>query len=158
MHEVKRVSAAGLFSFVSELIKQGQTAKIPVSGNSMYPFLRDGIDSVEFTKGSFDQIKKGDIVLIQRTNGYYVMHRVFRKYKDCFYMVGDAQQWIEGPLFPEQLVAIVNTIWRKEKRILCSNTWLRILTKIWLILRPFRYFIFKVYRKVRKIFSFHSKE
>jgi len=157
MHEVKKIKAAGLFSLVTELLDQGQSARIIVSGNSMYPFLRDGIDSAEFTKSSFEQVRRGDIVLIRRTDGYYVMHRIFRKKKNSFFIIGDAQQWIEGPLTPNQLIAVVPVIWRKEKRILCSNRWWCLLVRLWLILRPFRYFILKVYRKIRKLYKKSSK-
>lgn len=151
MYEVKKIKANGLFPLVSDLLDQGQSVRLPVSGNSMYPFLRDGIDSVEFSRGSFADIKRGDIVLIRRTAGAYVMHRVIRKKADCFFMVGDAQQWIEGPLYPDQLISVVTAIWREDKRISCSDIRLKLLAGIWLILRPKRYFIMKVYRKICKI-------
>jgi len=147
IREVK-VAAASLIPLISELFEHGQNSRIAVSGDSMYPFLRHRIDCVECTKGSFDQLSRGDIVLIQRTNGGYILHRVYRKKKDCFFMVGDAQQWIEGPLYPEQLLAVVTVIWRKDKRIACSNMWWRLLSGLWLYLRPFRYFILKVYGKL----------
>jgi len=151
VHQVKKVKADGLFPVVLDLLSQGQDVRLPVSGSSMVPFLRDAIDSVEFSQGSFDQIKRGDIVLIRRMNSYYVMHRVLKKKKDHFFMVGDAQQWIEGPLYPEQIIAVVPAIWRKDKRIPCSDLRLKTLVHIWLILRPCRYFIMKVYRKIRKL-------
>ncbi|MCG1024351.1 S24/S26 family peptidase [Dehalobacter sp.] len=152
MSGVKRVKAANLFPLVSDLLEKGQSVRLSVSGDSMYPFLRDGVDSVEFSVGTFENLKRGDTVLIRRTNGYYVMHRVCRKKADCFYMVGDAQQWIEGPLYPEQLIAVVSAIWRKDHCIPCSKWWLKLLANIWLTLRPCRYFILRVYRKLRKIF------
>ncbi len=151
MGEIRKVKAASLFPLISELFEHGQNSRIAVSGGSMYPFLRDRIDSVEFAKGSFDQLARGDIVLIQRTDGCYVLHRTYKKKKDCFFMVGDAQQWIEGPLYPEQLLAVVTVIWRKDKRIACSNMWWRLLSGLWLYLRPFRYSILKVYRRIRKL-------
>lgn len=151
MSEVRKVKAASIFPFISELFELGQSVKLPVSGDSMNPFLHDGIDSVELTKGSFEQISRGDIVMIQRTDGSYVMHRVIKKKADSIYMVGDAQQWIEGPLYREQLVAVVTAIWRQNKRISCSNKWWRLLSWLWLWLRPFRYFIFRVSRNIKKL-------
>jgi hypothetical protein len=88
--------------------------------------------------------------MIQRTNGQYIMHRVIRKEADCFYMVGDAQQWIEGPLYPNQLVAVVTALWRKDTRISCSNPIQRFYSITWLFLRPYRYFILRVYKKLLK--------
>lgn len=151
MPEVKRVKSASIFPLISEIIQQGQSIRIIVSGDSMYPLLRDGIDSVELTKGSFEGLSCGDIVMIQRTNGQYIMHRVIRKEADCFYMVGDAQQWIEGPLYPNQLVAVVTALWRKDTHISCSNPILRVYSVTWLFLRPYRYFILRVYKKLLKI-------
>ncbi len=153
MLEIKKIKAASIFPLISEILEHGQNTTVTVSGNSMYPFLRDGIDRVELTKGNFGQLSRGDIVLIQRTDGCYVMHRIIRKYKDCFFILGDAQQWIEGPLYLQQFVAVVTAIWRKDKRISCSNIWWRLFSGFWLYLRPFRYIIFKVYRKIRKLLN-----
>ncbi len=151
MFEIKKIKTASLFPLISEILELGQNTRITVSGDSMYPFLRDGVDSVELTKGSFEQLYRGDIVMIQRADGHYVMHRLIRKNKDCFFMVGDAQQWVEGPLYPEQLIAVVTAIWRKDKRILCSNGLWRFLTGFWLYMRHFRYFFLKVHRQIRKV-------
>lgn len=151
MPEVRKIKASRIFPFISEILKQGQNTRLTVAGNSMYPFLRDGIDSVELTKGSFERLVRGDIVLVKRDDGQYVMHRIIRKNKDCFFMVGDAQQWIEGPLYNQQFVATVTAIWRKDKRISCSNRWWRLLSIIWLYVRPFRHLIFKIQRKIKKL-------
>lgn len=151
MREVRKVKAVTIFPFVEEIVERGQNAKILVTGSSMWPFLRDGIDSVEFIKRDFASLVRGDIVLIRRVSGLYVMHRVYKKNREHFFMVGDAQQWLEGPLEPSQIVAVVSAIWRKNKRISCSNFLWRFLSASWLLLRPFRYLIFKIYRKLRKI-------
>lgn len=87
--------------------------------------------------------------MVRRTDGHYVMHRIIRKANDCFFIVGDAQQWIEGPLFPEQLVAVVSVIWRKDKRISCINSWWRLLSRLWLYLRPFRHFLLRAKKKIK---------
>jgi hypothetical protein len=151
MVEIMKIQAASLFPLVSEMIEKGQPTRIIVSGSSMYPFLRDGIDSVELDRADFERLAGGDIVMIQRTNGQYIMHRVCKKEKDHFFMVGDAQQWIEGPLYPEQLVAVATAIWRKERRIVCSNRWWKFLSGVWLLCRPCRYRIIKTYRRLRAL-------
>ncbi|MEN6325885.1 MAG: S24/S26 family peptidase [Syntrophomonas sp.] len=149
MDEIK-IKATCLFPLICEIISYGRSARLPVTGSSMYPFLRDGIDSVELTKNNFRSLSRGDIVLICRNDGTYVMHRVLQKKIDCFFIVGDAQQWIEGPLFPGQLVAIVTAIWRKDKRILCTHPLWKILSEIWLLLRPYRRTVLNVYRIIRR--------
>lgn len=151
MSELRLVKAKGLFPVIGELLDNGQSARIIVTGTSMYPFLRDGIDSVELSRTSFYDIQRGDIVMILRDNGQYVMHRVFRKEEDCFYMVGDAQQLIEGPLRPEQLVAVISAVWRRERRVECSNMMWKLLSILWMGLLPFRSLIIRTYGRLRRV-------
>ncbi len=139
MCEIKKIKAAEMFGVVKELLSQGTKAWITVTGMSMYPFLREDRDRVELAQGSFGSIKKGDIVLIKRVSGEYVLHRVLRKEKEVFYMIGDAQKWIEGPLLPEQLIAVVTSIKRGKHEISCNNLWWKALTGFWLRIIPFRH-------------------
>jgi Peptidase S24-like. len=138
MRDIKVVKAADLFEITKEIIDQGGSAWITVTGMSMYPFFRHERDRVELSKASFEDMKRGDIVLIKRTCGKYVLHRVLKKEKDCFYMIGDAQQWIEGPLKPEQLQAVVKKYERKKRIIDCNNPLLKICVSVWLFIIPIR--------------------
>lgn len=144
MDEIVKVKAQFIFPFVSEIIEQGQSIRITVTGNSMFPFLRDGLDSVEFSQATYTSLSKGDIVLIRREDGTYVMHRILQRDKERFFMIGDAQERIEGPLYPDQLVAVVSSVWRKNKQIYCSSFIWRFLSQIWLFIIPYRKLIFKV--------------
>lgn len=147
----KLIKAAELFSLTDEIIAKGGRAWITVTGNSMYPFLKEGRDSVELSKATFEKIKKGDIVLIRRITGVFVLHRVFKKGQDCFYMIGDAQQWVEGPLKPEQLHAVVTRIKRKGRVIDCSNPLLKVCVALWMMVIPFRSQIFQVARAFKRL-------
>ena len=148
--QVIKVKSNEIFPVIVDLLKSGQTARITVTGNSMNPFLKADRDSVELSKTSFREIRMGDIVLVKRTNGIYVLHRVCKKTKDSFFMVGDAQQWIEGPLQPEQLVAKVISVRRKDREIPCNNIVWGVLSWAWLKLRIFRYKIFRVNALLKK--------
>jgi signal peptidase len=152
---IKEVKSAILFESLKELIEDGQSVKMTVTGNSMLPFLMEGRDSVELSKCSFEDIKIDDMVLIQREDGAYVMHRVLRKENDHFYMVGDAQCWIEGPLKPEQLKAKITAIYHKNSRIDVKHKGYSTLVVFWRILLPQRSVILKgmkwVYRILEKI-------
>lgn len=150
MQNVSQVKSEVLFPVISECLNNGQNARITVTGNSMRPFLKEIRDSVELTKSTFDEIKRGDIVLIRRTSGAYVLHRVLKKQKNDFYMVGDAQQWIEGPLLPEQLIAKVTKVWRKGKEIRCSKLSWKIPALLWLRVRAFRNLFFKGWSLLKK--------
>jgi hypothetical protein len=147
MHKIKLIKANDLFPHVKELLKQEVRVRITVTGMSMYPFLRGNKDSVELKKTNFTDIKKGDIVLICRECGDYILHRVVKKDSSCFFIMGDAQQWIEGPLYPEQLQAKVAAIWRGNTRIDGSNIMLKLLTEAWDGLLPFRRMLIKILKR-----------
>lgn len=148
---IKEVKSAILFESLKELIENGQKVKMTVTGNSMLPFLMEGRDSVELSKSSFEEICIDDMVLIQREDGAYVMHRVLRKESDHFYMVGDAQTWIEGPLKPEQLKAKITAIYHKKTRVDANNRWYKLLISLWRVLLPQRAVILKAMKRVYKI-------
>lgn len=149
--QVIKVKANTIFPTIIELLNSGQTVRITVTGNSMSPFLKEGRDSVALSRTSFSDLKRGDIVLIKRRNGIYVLHRVYQKKKDSFYIVGDAQQWIEGPLSPAQLIGKVVLVKRKSKEIPCTKTLWVFLSLLWLRVRVFRYLFFKANALFKKI-------
>ena len=160
MHKLIHAKAAEVFPVVQDIFNNtGSNVRITVSGDSMYPFLRNGIDSVELSKAEFTELKKFDIVLIKRETGDYILHRVIKKDKDCFFIAGDAQQWIEGPLFPVQLQAVVKAVWRRNKKISCdSRLWLTY-SRVWLQCLPIRYLLLRLARipdKLRRVVARHE--
>lgn len=140
-----------MFPVINEILEMGKGVRITVTGKSMYPFIRENIDSVELIKGDFNSIYRGDIVLILRDNGEYVLHRVLNKKKDCFYIVGDSQLLVEGPIRSDQLIGLAKAVWRKNKKIKCSSIWCKLITSIWIYLFPCRRIIFNAYRWVYRI-------
>ncbi len=151
MYKVRCVKTKVMFPLIKEILSRKGSVRITVTGMSMYPFLRQNIDSVELSPADFEHICRGDIVLTVRNNGQYILHRVHRKERDVFYMVGDAQHQIEGPLRPHQLAAVVTAVWRREKRIQCLDLRWRVLSALWLNTLPFRAFVMKSYGYLRRI-------
>jgi len=147
----KTIKAELIFPFVKEILSQGKQVRITVTGSSMYPFLRENIDSVELSGCSLFDLRRGDIALIKRGNGQYILHRVLLRKADSFFIVGDAQQWVEGPVYEEQLIAIASAIYRTDFRISCSGGLWRIVSFLWLKLLPYRRLLIKGFRKSRKI-------
>ncbi len=145
MCSVKRVKSEAMFPVVSEILNHGGHAWISVTGMSMYPFLRENRDSVELKAVSFKDINRGDIVLIKRSTGLYVLHRVLKKTDDSFFMIGDAQRWIEGPLEPDQLIAVVCAVRRGRRIIECDNKLWSILVGLWLKIIPLRHIVLKFF-------------
>lgn len=144
MCDMIKIKAQDMFPVINEILAKNGSAWITVTGSSMYPFLREMKDQVQLVSCSFDSIKVGDIILMKRKfSEQYVLHRVLKKEQSSFYIIGDAQQWIEGPLKPDQLIASVASIRRKEHVIKCSNLFLRFLVILWRIAIPVRYKILK---------------
>ena len=144
---IKYIKAGVMFPVIEEMLKEGRSVRITVTGSSMYPFLRENIDSIELSSSNFINIHRGDIVLILRDTGAYILHRILKKEKDRFYIVGDHQQWIEGPLRQDQLIAVAIAIWRKDKKIVCTNIWWKILSRAWLRLLPVRHVVLVLYHQ-----------
>ncbi|MHB8062192.1 MAG: S24/S26 family peptidase [Ruminiclostridium sp.] len=151
MREIKKIKASEIFSLIKEILNDGRKAWIIVTGMSMYPFLREDKDCVELCATNIGSIKRGDIVLIKRVSGEYILHRVHHKEKEHFYIIGDAQQWIEGPLKPEQLVAVVTAVKRKDHQFTCQSKWWKLLVKVWINIIPLRHLILKGIRFIVKI-------
>jgi hypothetical protein len=151
MCEVRKIKSAEMFPVIKEILEGGGRAWITVTGMSMYPFLREDEDCVELSPTSIDTIEKGDIVLIQRVTGEYILHRVLRKEKDSVYIIGDAQQWVEGPVKREQLIAVVTEVKRNNISFTCQNGLWKILVRVWINMIPLRHIFLKGIRFLAKV-------
>ena len=138
MYKIVSLKSTDLFAFINKILTKGQTARITVTGQSMYPFLRDCKDSVELVPEAFQNILRGDIVLVRRLNGEYVLHRVIRKHAETFFIIGDGQVTVEGPVKSNQLIAKVRTVWRRDYQIDCSGLLWKLLSNIWFSCLPLR--------------------
>lgn len=135
------VSNIHLMPILIEVIESGQKVKLIVTGSSMSPFIRSNIDCVELVKRQYKQIRKLDIVLIQRESGEYILHRIAIKTGNEFYIVGDSQIELEGPLKPSQIIAVTTGIWRGNKYIDATNYIYRLLVYFWMLFRRNRHII-----------------
>ena len=124
---------------LKELITEGHSVRLNVRGQSMMPFLFDARDSV-IIETITGQLKKGDIVIFQRKNGAYIMHRIYKADSDNkqYYLVGDAQKELEGPIDEQQIFGIVNKACRKGKWIDRKSPVWWFYDKVWGLMRPFR--------------------
>lgn len=151
MHNVKNVRSAELFPAVAELLQNDQKVRMTVTGNSMLPFLRENIDSIELSSISFHSLRLGSIPLIKRVSGQYILHRLVWKRKNQFYIAGDAQNWVEGPLCPEQLVAVVTKVWRGNRSVSPFSILWQLASFLWWLRLPTRYVLKKPYKLIKKL-------
>lgn len=138
---------------MKEILDKGGECKLVVTGNSMFPTLKNKESSVILTSLNKGKAKKGEIVFIQRDSGEYILHRVYKIIdNNKFIMNGDAQEWVEVVRF-DQVIGVVKTILHNnnDKEIYCDNSIYKLKILLWMKCRKFRRSIFKGYSFLKKI-------
>lgn len=135
---VRTVSVHDLFPVIGQLLEEGKTARIPVSGNSMWPFLCHGRDSVVLSACDPARLRRGDIVLLQTARGNYLLHRVVRVSERGYVTAGDGNLFEDGTFSAGQLCGVVVMLERKGRQIACTQRCYRLLSAIWMAAFPVR--------------------
>ena len=120
MCEVKQkeqvIPAHDWFAMLEPLLHDGCELKISPAGMSMYPFLVGGRDKVFLCAKQTRLPKRGDICLFSRDDRLFILHRVHHINQYGYFMLGDAQTQIEGPIKEENIHAIASAVvWRGKK-------------------------------------------
>ncbi len=141
-------SAEDFVEAFEDIIKDGGSVPLIVTGRSMTPFLRDGEDTVRLCKCTPDDFKRGKILLFRRENGVVVLHRIKKVLPDGnLEMNGDAQYWCET-IKKEQAIAAVSHVEHNGKIYACNSSGYKLKVAIWQSLKPIRPLIFKIRRKL----------
>ena len=119
---MKIVDTTEYLSVLNEQVEEGREVRLKIAGESMVPFLREHRDEVFFRKPT-EVLKKGDIVFYQREGGQFVMHRIQRVRPEGYYLVGDNQTVIEGPVAREQIFGIVTKVIRNGVEMGPGDFW-----------------------------------
>jgi len=133
---------------MTELMQEGKKVLLTPHGFSMYPLIVGDRDQVQVTK-IYRKLRRGDIVLYRRDCGSYILHRIHhidKKKNDYeFYMIGDSQSDVEGPINEKQIKALAEIIIRKNRRINVNNILYRFFSESWLLLRVYRVYLLRIY-------------
>lgn len=122
---------------LEQLLAEGNSIQLRPRGYSMYPLFIPGRDEAIISPVEKPP-RRGDVVLYRRVGSILVLHRIWKVDKTGYYMVGDNQSEVEGPLEESQIKGILTEVIRKGKRFSVKDPVYRILFGIWLWLRPFR--------------------
>ena len=147
--EKKIIDTREYVSMLRDLTEQGKEVGMPVFGSSMSPFLVNERDYIYFKKPD-RELKAGDMVFYQRPNGRFIMHRICKVKPEGYYIVGDAQTEVEGPVLREQIFALIFKVKRKGKIIGPEDFWWKFFKNVWIHVIPFRPFFHKVYGIIKK--------
>lgn len=135
---------------LEKLLEEGKVIRIKIRGFSMYPVLMPGRDEVFIEKAELSGLKRGDVLLYRREQGILVLHRLWKRKGNQFFMVGDNQSEIEGPLEGWRIKGKMIAMIRKGGYISAEQSIYRILCGIWLFLRPFRPFISNIVHRIKR--------
>lgn len=148
---MKVVDTKAYVEIFRELVENGEEVGMRIAGNSMAPFLIHERDYIHFSKPN-RPLERGDMVFYQRKNGQFIMHRIWKVKPEGYYMVGDAQTVIEGPIEREQIFALINKVRRKEQWVEAGDFWWEFFAHIWIRMVPLRHVIMGLYN------VFHRKD
>lgn len=154
--KTKKIDTNEYLTVLRELTEEGKDVSLLVSGNSMSPFLVHGRDYVYFRKPD-RKLRKGDIVFFQRDSGQFVMHRIYRIHKKQYYLIGDGQREIEGPIRQEQIFGLVFCVRQKGRKLSPGDFWWEFFAHIWLSLWPLRPVMIKIYSFVHRCYQRDSE-
>ena len=99
--EVRRIPMEQLGPLLEEQLVHGP-ARLPVTGSSMLPMLREGRDIVRLVRAD-GPLARGEVLLYRRESGQYVLHRLIRMEDEATCLCCGDNQW-ERELVPRSRV------------------------------------------------------
>ena len=146
---------AALFSEVRSLLAEGRDVTILARGNSMFPFIRDGLDKVQLSAVRSPEeggcgFSTGDILLCEIEPGHYVLHRLVRNENGSLTLMGDGNlRGTEKCTAGDVVARAVNIIRPDGTAVSCSGLTEMRRARIWRRLLPFRRILLALWRRLR---------
>lgn len=141
MTEIKEASQTQQISVAAwyALTKDGidLPIRIQLYGHSMHPLIRYRQDQVTIRACS-RPLRKGDIVLFQRSDNRYVVHRVQSLTDTAVQTIGDNCSAPDAPIAPEMVLGLVTHVHRGNRTLHVDTRRWRTLGRIWIALQPLR--------------------
>ena len=137
---------------LEQLLRDGNIIRIKPQGYSMYPLFIPGRDEALIQQTNATDCRKNDVVLYRRDQSILVLHRICRITDEGFFMVGDNQWEIEGPLRSDQIIGKLVSFVHNGQEISVQNPFYRFLSSLWLLMLPIRPLCFHLTAFLRRIF------
>jgi len=132
---------------IMRLLEQGHTVTLPLRGESMRPFLRDGRDKALLVKAK--GISRYDAVLARIEQDRYVLHRVVKIDGDDITLRGDGNLATEHCKRGDIIAFVVGFYRKGSGKIDKTNGWKWTLySAAWQLLLPFRRYILGAMRRL----------
>jgi signal peptidase len=153
----KKVAMSLLAPVMEEALQKDGKVMLTITGTSMLPLLRHGKDRICLVKPGEKPLKKYDIPLFVRDDGKYILHRIVRVTPLGYGVTGDNQCVIEYPVRHDQVIGVVQGIYRGDKYISCDDISYRVYSGLWVLIRPFRCLFMKGKRLIMRTVGFCKK-
>ena len=143
---MKQVSDQQIISDAVRLVNEGMAVTMLVKGRSMLPFILGGLESVVLTRPG--EIREGDVVLAQISEGRYVLHRVLSVSPERVVLMGDGNIRGQEVCRPQDVLARADEVVGEDGRHRRLDTPAqRRRARIWRRLLPVRRWILAVYKR-----------
>ena len=129
------------------LVEDGVSVTLPVSGNSMLPFIIGGKESVILQKPAAPEV--GDVVLAWADGHRYVVHRIIRIEGDSVTLMGDGNLAGREHCSLGDIKAIATHVADARGRThYLYNRRRQWAARMWFRLRPIRRYLLAIYRRL----------
>lgn len=154
--KTRRLPMEQLVQLVLLQLEQGGFAYLTITGSSMRPLFREQTDRVRLVP--VEKLASGDIILYQRSNGQYVLHRILRLLDEKTYLCCGDNQWETEIVEAYQLLAVVSYFYRGKKEYSVRHFGYRCYVRFWVAMHPVRRPLLAVRRRLGKLRTAYRKK
>lgn len=147
----KTVKLEALLPIISETLSAGGEIKLPITGVSMTPLLKEGRDFVVLKRAE-TPLQKYDLPLYRRDNGMFVLHRVIGVQADGSYVLcGDGQVVLETGISDRHIIGLVSAIERNGRTFSVTARHYKLYCRVWQFFMPIRKYLVAAVFKARAL-------
>ena len=129
-------------------------------GTSMNPLLKSDRDKVYIEKPA-TRLNKGDVALYKRSNGSYVLHRVYKVMPSSYVFWGDNHCLLEYGVEDEAIIGVAKGYYKGEKYVdFAKSKGYKVYKFFWcgsVGFRKFLTFFKRVFAKIASLFKKKNK-
>lgn len=147
----REIGLDDVMPLIRERLGEGHEVTFSPRGASMLPLLFERRDTVTLSAPP-QKLKKFDIILYQRKNGQYVLHRVV-KVGETYTCVGDNQFVFETGISYDQVIAVCTSFMRNGKKVGVNSLFYRFYAIFWHYSRFPRRVILAIRRRILRLWN-----